>query len=366
MPVCSGNDTVYPTLNITFGLDLSSAYSYIFDADVQTMKCEDNTEGCIMDQNVASCFVLNESTSCSRGWVDGLLFNHSYEYSPRGIDHSVDGSSKPRTDLHPSQIPFLNPKDLKNSTTNLLGLSPASEFNTFVKSVYTIKYSELSFTIDEYFQLNIQPNLILYNKIFEQTVGSTWRLTDMAVYYNRSGSLYVPLERGTNSICITFIGIEMVYIRDRNIFFKELMNNLCGNDICEYTEENINNLAPITIRYVDPSNNRMVYALNLKSSKYTKKMTINGKKYIDLKVGDISIMRDLNQCDSNHNVALGITYFKYFRFEFVFGKKENYIRFHEKNNGLTVTDKFYLLNFGGTLLLIFMLAVSIRVAYKYI
>ena len=193
MPVCSGNDTVYPTLNITFGLDLSSAYSYIFDADVQTMKCEDNTEGCIMDQNVASCFVLNESTSCSRGWVDGLLFNHSYEYSPRGIDHSVDDSSKPRTDLHPSQIPFLNPKDLKNSTTNLLGLSPASEFNTFVKSVYTIKYSELSFTIDEYFQLNIQPNLILYNKIFEQTVGSTWRLTDMAVYYNRSGSLYVPL-----------------------------------------------------------------------------------------------------------------------------------------------------------------------------
>ena len=365
MPVGYESGSDFPTSNLTLALDLSSAHSFMYKDMVKTMKCEEDSQpmGCVLDEGYATCSILNKSLDCQKGWITGLLFNHSYEYSPRGLD-SNDNSGSLRTDLHPSQIPFLHPIDYANTTTNMMGLSPSSEFNTFVKSVYTIKYSEFSFTINENFQLEIQPNLILYNTIFQQEVGLDWTLKSMSVFYNRS-SLYIQLERGTNPICISFLASEIIYVRQRDGFVKELMQDLCGQDECEYTEDNIRRLAPISMTYRDPKRSNLVYQLNLQPQKYTIGKVVHGKRIIDFKIGDISSLSEISQCDSSNNVALGISYFKYFRFEFVFGKKDNFIRFHEKNDGLTVKDKFYLLNFGGALLLLVMLAVSIRVAYKY-
>lgn len=380
LPVGSSNTSRYPTHNVSFGIDLTSSTAIINIGTVNdTLKCGDDTDfkasGCyVLDDSYIDCAIFEEKGPCSVGWLDALLFNHSYDYMPSemidGTPHPIIGakgsSQLAKSSLNSARLPFLVPSFGGNKTYNLLGLSPKSSFEEFVKNIYTVKKNEFTFVVTQELQLEIQPNLLSYNFIFEQSITDTWQIENMTVGNMEVEGYNMIFENGTVPVCISLTSTVVFAVKDRDQYVRRLMTLVCNYDQCEYNDENIKMMGYIVLNYTDSNYRDTEYMLRLSADKFAIKRSIMGKDMIELNIADIDNLIKKQECPENANVALGISFFQHFMFQFVYAKKANYLRFYDQNNGLSIREKFHLLNFGGFLTLLVMLAISIRVAYKYI
>lgn len=380
LPVGSDNVSRYPTHNIHFGLDLTSSSAIISNNTVtQVLKCGVQTDfkdsGCfLLSDSSVDCSVFGVKGPCKLGLSDALLFNHSYDYMPNDM---IDASSLTRsettrlseiskTTANSAKLPFVVPSFYEDLTFNLLGLSPKTSLEEFVKNIYTVKNNEFSFVIAQGFYLEIMPNLLPYNFIFEQKISEQWQLENFTMGNMGVEEHKVVMENGSVPVCISLVSTATFAIKNRDAYVKRLMTLACNYDQCEYTDENIKKLGSIVLNYTDPNLSNTQYMLRLSAEMFALKRVIMGKTMIELNIADIDSLIKKHQCSSKSRVALGISFFPNFMFQFVFGKKVNYIRFYDANAGFSIREKFHLLNFGGFLALLVMLAISIRVAYKYI
>lgn len=402
LPVGSQSNSEFPTFEIPFSIDLFSSTTVIFDKDLKKINCgskENQTDsGCyLMSSNKQRCSALGAVNDCQNGYIDMLLFNHSYSYTPSAkSDGFYNDSNKGRIPglVQTTSWTFMKPLDVTEDQQgpNILGLSPSSTFDDFIKSVYTLRRGEFSFSITKNMELDIMPNLLGYIVLYEQTVGEAWQLKRFGLYQNytlpgedakkKSSHKIRTLEKGRVPVCISLIGTDLFYIKDRDNYIKSIMQDICSEDECPYNQENIKSLGRFILNFTN-TEEKIDFQLGISPKEFAFKkkgrklgelkkqpnqveaVSDSEQDYIGLRIGEIGDLRRMGQCDENTRVAISTPFLSYFKFVFTFTKKRNFLRLHEKVDGLSIEEKFYLLNFGGALLALFMLATSIKIAYKY-
>lgn len=369
LPVGGAQNSTYPAYNCSLQIDLSQPKIFWNASLIQSNQCDESgkytSSGCYLNNGTTDCTLLGVRYLCRTGWSDALIFNHSYEYSPRGDGTTATTDTSYSISTHPSQVPFFSPINAP-MTRSLLGLSPDSLFGDFVRSVYTVKYNEFSFAVNEDFKFEIEPNLMLYNQIFQFTINDTWVFPNFNVTYIQDTS-WTLLEDGSIPVCPTLMNPALIYVQNASTVKANMFTYICGESSgCPYTQQNMDRASQLTfnISYSDEKT-RNTYILRLNAQMFSKNIKIDGNQMIVWLIDDVKELTGKKQCPGNTRIAVGLPFFQYFRFEFVFNKKVNSVRFWEKNNGLDMRAKFYLMNFAGALLLTFMIALAIRIAYKY-
>lgn len=77
--------------------------------------------------------------------------------------------------------------------------------------------------INDEFRFEIQPNLILYNQIFELPIVDRWMLQNFSMFRNSSNTLTV-FEDGKHPVCISFMTTAILAIPNRDEFVRDLMS----------------------------------------------------------------------------------------------------------------------------------------------